>query len=138
MILKVLPNNLVDFACAVPKTDTAPLESIKDPGIATAGRGADTVLLLQINPYDIISLKFVRHRAVTNTGNHGSEGAALLHEVFLADWVIETLSISNIAEFDSVTGWLSSHSDQRITLSNSTSKVRVALGGTAEPAPREP
>jgi len=44
----------------------------------------------------------------------------------------------NIAELEGLTGSGGNHGDQGNTLSNSTSKVSVALGGTAEPAPREP
>ena len=62
-----------------------------------------------VDTHDVISFKFVRHSAVPGTGDHCGHSGALLHEVFLADWVIKTLANRNIAKFDTKTGRVIGH-----------------------------
>jgi len=64
---------------------------------------------LFVDTHDVISLKFVWHSAVSNASDHGSHAVALLDEIFRADWVIETLTEGNIAEFDTVKARLRAH-----------------------------
>jgi hypothetical protein len=64
---------------------------------------------LMVDAHDVIGFKFVRHRAVSRAGDHGGHSGALLHEVFLADRVIETLTNGNIAKFGAVTGRVIGH-----------------------------
>ncbi len=67
--------------------------------------------LIRIDANNVVGFKFVRDCAVTHAGNHGCQAFALFHEIFGADRVIETLTESNIAELDSVTGGLSGHAN---------------------------
>jgi hypothetical protein len=62
-----------------------------------------------VDSYDVISFKFVRHGAVSRASDHRGHSGALLHEVFLADGIIKTLTNGNVAEFDAVTGRVIDH-----------------------------
>jgi hypothetical protein len=53
---------------------------------------------------DVVSFKFVRHCAVSWTGDHSGHSVAEFHEVLRADWVIESLAEGNIAEIYTVAG----------------------------------
>ena len=65
--------------------------------------------LIQVDADNIVGFEFVRDCAVTCAGNHGCQAFALLHKIFVADWVIEALTDSNIAELDTATWGRSSH-----------------------------
>jgi hypothetical protein len=65
--------------------------------------------LLMVNAHDIVSFEFVGHSAVAGTSDHGGHAGALLHEVFLTDGVVKTLTYGNIAKFDTITGRVISH-----------------------------
>ena len=60
--------------------------------------------LIQVNADNVVGFEFVRDRAITHAGNHGCQTFALLHEILGADWVIEALTESNIAEVDTAKG----------------------------------
>ena len=71
---------------------------------------------LLVDANDVVLFEFVWHRAISNAGNHCSQTFALLYEIFVADWVIETLTQGYVAEFNaeargrrvhanSISGW---------------------------------
>ena len=66
-----------------------------------------------VDAYDVVSFKLVRHSTVSKASNHGGHSCALLHEVFLADWVIKTLTHGNIAEFGTMTGGMNGHTESK-------------------------
>lgn len=68
---------------------------------------------LLVNADHVVGLKFVRHSAVANAGDHRSHALTLFYKVFRADWVIETLANGEIAEFDAVAGRSRSHKENR-------------------------
>jgi hypothetical protein len=69
--------------------------------------------LIQVDANNIVSFKFVRDGAVTDAGNHGGHAFALLHEIFRADGVIETLTESDFTELGTTTGYGSGHSNSQ-------------------------
>jgi len=60
--------------------------------------------LIQVDANNIVCFKFVGDCAIAYAGNHGCHAFALFHEIFGADWVIETLTESDIAELCATAG----------------------------------
>jgi len=67
------------------------------------GRDQCRHYLIQVDADYIVWLEFVRDCAVAYAGHHGCHAFALFHEILVADRVIETLTESDIAEFDTTT-----------------------------------
>jgi hypothetical protein len=66
-------------------------------------------ILIQVNADNVVGFKLIRDCAITQAGDHGRQSFALLHEIFGADWVIEALTESKVAELDTATGRMNSH-----------------------------
>src|SRR5690242_18596663 len=56
---------------------------------------------MQVDADDVIGFEFVRDFAIPDASDHGSQIFGLLHEVFLADRIVEPFTDSNIGELDS-------------------------------------
>ena len=66
-------------------------------------------VLVQVNADNVVGFEFIRDRAITLAGNHGCQRFCLLHEIFVADRVEETLTDCNIAEIDAAAWRRGSH-----------------------------
>jgi len=66
---------------------------------------------LLVDANDVVGFKFIRNRAVSNASDHGGHSVAKLHEVFRADWIIETLAKGNVAELDTVKARVRGHTE---------------------------
>jgi len=65
--------------------------------------------LIQVNADNVVGFKLIRDCGFTQAGDHGRQIFALLHEIFVADRVIEALTESEVAEVDTATGRMNSH-----------------------------
>ena len=55
---------------------------------------------MQVDADDVVGLEFVRDFAITYPSDHGRQIFGVLHEVFLADRIVEPFTDSNIGELD--------------------------------------
>ena len=81
-----------------------------NPSLSARKRnGALGPVFLFINPDSIVVFKLIGYSAVSDAGDHRSQGCALFHKILFADRIVKPRANRDITEFDALAGRFGGH-----------------------------